>query len=549
MRRLKAEIERARAAVTRSASPTRFADAMLYFQHELVQTLADGDQSLLVNQAHITREHQARSSSSRRDLDRVRADRRTRAVRRGAAAGFAGRGARGDGRRPARAHGPSGTALQSQRSLARAGGKRSRVPIDGDLRTAHDGSEALSGRRLRGRAAAGQPSCACRDRPRRLRGLLHGPRAAATRPLRGCAPDVRRDHRSEGAGYVTIAAGLAAGEAAESAGDFPAAIGSTSASPIRRRAVTDEYSPVWAAPRSPPGIGPRPRRRSVRVYYEFPLTDAATLAGRSSRAAGSDHATGYKADLGRAQSLFGAKRYDEARAAFSAMQSAADGDDRELVNLRIAECDFYLKRHAAARDGVSRTRRASRKAEARFFYLSALRELGDGDRIRRADPRSSRISPTAPGPRKRSTISAPSTSSRTKTIGGAGVQGALRSLPERAARRARGVEVRLVTRTNRRIRRDHPRVRERGGRVPAFRLSALVSVLVRPRAREARTQHAGGVAAAARLHRLRELVLRPARRASARASRESAAQATAMSGSPRATRRRRSRSSRSRPSR
>jgi soluble lytic murein transglycosylase len=51
-----------------------------------------------------------------------------------------------------------------------------------------------------------------------------------------------------------------------------------------------------------------------------------------------------------------------------------------VVNLRIAECDFYLKRHAAARDGVTpHLERASRRAEARFFYLSALRELGNRD--------------------------------------------------------------------------------------------------------------------------------------------------------------------------
>jgi soluble lytic murein transglycosylase len=56
----------------------------------------------------------------------------------------------------------------------------------------------------------------------------------------------------------------------------------------------------------------------------------------------------------------------------------ASGDDKELVDLRVAECDFQLKRYAAARDGVlPYLERASRKAEARFFYLSSLRELGD----------------------------------------------------------------------------------------------------------------------------------------------------------------------------
>jgi soluble lytic murein transglycosylase len=48
------------------------------------------------------------------------------------------------------------------------------------------------------------------------------------------------------------------------------------------------------------------------------------------------------------------------------------------VDLRIAESDFYLKNHAAARDRLRPyTTKASRLAEARFFFLSALRELGD----------------------------------------------------------------------------------------------------------------------------------------------------------------------------
>ena len=56
------------------------------------------------------------------------------------------------------------------------------------------------------------------------------------------------------------------------------------------------------------------------------------------------------------------------------------GDDREVVDLRIAESDYFLKRYAAARDGVQPyLEQASRKAEARFFYLSALRGLGEHD--------------------------------------------------------------------------------------------------------------------------------------------------------------------------
>jgi peptidoglycan lytic transglycosylase len=111
------------------------------------------------------------------------------------------------------------------------------------------------------------------------------------------------------------------------------------------------------------------------------LTDAATTAA-SHLATLQDQIvrTGYQADLGRAAMLFGARRYAEARSAFQDIQRQAGGDDRELADLRVAESDFYLKRYEAARDGLRPyLERASRKAEAKFFYLSALRELGQHD--------------------------------------------------------------------------------------------------------------------------------------------------------------------------
>ena len=180
-------------------------------------------------------------------------------------------------------------------------------------------------------------------------------------------------------GYVTIAAGLAAGEAAEAAGDFPAATRIYERIADQKAAVSEEVLSRLGAAALAAGDRTKAAQAYVRVFYEFPLTDAAAAAGQQ-LAALQDQITrtGYKADLGRAQMLFGARRYDEARAAFAAVQPTAEGDDREVVSLRVAECDFYLKRYAAARDGtMPYLDRASRKAEARFFYLSALRELGD----------------------------------------------------------------------------------------------------------------------------------------------------------------------------
>ncbi len=107
----------------------------------------------------------------------------------------------------------------------------------------------------------------------------------------------------------------------------------------------------------------------LRIYYEFPLTDAAVAAAAELEPLRDIVVRqGYKLDLGRAVQLYAARRYSDARAAFAALQGEVSGDDRELVDLRIAESDFFLQRHAAALDGLRPwLDRGSRQAEARFF--------------------------------------------------------------------------------------------------------------------------------------------------------------------------------------
>ena len=86
----------------------------------------------------------------------------------------------------------------------------------------------------------------------------------------------------------------------------------------------------------------------------------------------------YKLELGRAERLAGSRRYAQARTAFEGLRNAAQGDDNELVSLRLAECDYFLKRPRAAREGVKPyIEHASRQAEALFFYAVSVRELGD----------------------------------------------------------------------------------------------------------------------------------------------------------------------------
>jgi soluble lytic murein transglycosylase len=182
-------------------------------------------------------------------------------------------------------------------------------------------------------------------------------------------------------GALSAAAALGRGEVAEADGDHRRAMSVYQRLADDKHTVSEEVLSRLGRAAMSAGDHKAAAAAYLRVYYEFALTDAATAAA-SHLASLQDHIVraGYEADLGRAAMLFGARRYAEARSAYQEIRTLASGDDRELAELRVAECDFHLKRFAAARDALRpHLERASRKAEARFFYLSAIRELGEHD--------------------------------------------------------------------------------------------------------------------------------------------------------------------------
>src|SRR5262249_27497360 len=70
-----------------------------------------------------------------------------------------------------------------------------------------------------------------------------------------------------------------------------------------------------------------------------------------------------------------------ARTEFDQLRFATPvGNDRELIDLRIAECDYFLKRY---RDAKAALRpyldNASRRAEGVYFYALSLRALNEVD--------------------------------------------------------------------------------------------------------------------------------------------------------------------------
>jgi soluble lytic murein transglycosylase len=120
-----------------------------------------------------------------------------------------------------------------------------------------------------------------------------------------------------------------------------------------------------------------------RVYYDFPMSvqasDAQSALERL-QTLDSRPRNMFELEMARAEKLFAARRWAQARAGFDVLRRVATGDDRDLVNLRIAECDYYLDRHRAARDTLRPYQDGgAREAEARFFYLTATRALGSHD--------------------------------------------------------------------------------------------------------------------------------------------------------------------------
>ena len=128
------------------------------------------------------------------------------------------------------------------------------------------------------------------------------------------------------------------------------------------------------------------RERAVeayrKVYYDFPLSgraaDAKTALDRLQSPIGAAAGAPVREEFARAERLFAGRRWAEAKVAFEPLVETMTGDDRELISLHLAESDFRLGRHRPARDRLKQHLDSpSIGVEARYYYLSAVRGLGD----------------------------------------------------------------------------------------------------------------------------------------------------------------------------
>jgi soluble lytic murein transglycosylase len=185
------------------------------------------------------------------------------------------------------------------------------------------------------------------------------------------------------AGYLAEALAMRRSEVAAARKDLDRAL--SLLEPLTRQKTTAPEAVLLQIGRTAESAGKTDKAIAAfrRVYFEFPLSPEAELAklelDRLEKPLTLTPER-FQLELGRAERLFGSRRYEPARDAFAALAQTASGDDKELVALRLAESDYYLRRYRASRDALRRyLDDAKREAEARFFHLTATRALGDLD--------------------------------------------------------------------------------------------------------------------------------------------------------------------------
>jgi soluble lytic murein transglycosylase len=116
----------------------------------------------------------------------------------------------------------------------------------------------------------------------------------------------------------------------------------------------------------------------ARIHYDFPASLEAPAAARALARPGVTAPPGAsRLELGRAEKLFAARRYAEARQAYEGLRQRASAEERPLVALRLAQSDFHLQRYTAARDGLRAILDGASggSIEAEYYWLGTLRGL------------------------------------------------------------------------------------------------------------------------------------------------------------------------------
>jgi soluble lytic murein transglycosylase len=180
-------------------------------------------------------------------------------------------------------------------------------------------------------------------------------------------------------GYLAEMAALREAECDEALGDQPAAVAVYEQLTQTKTLAPDEILMKLGRAAQMAGEADRARAVFERIYYEYPLSDFADEAElQLTGAQAAPRTIKFKQDLARAERLFAAKMYTPARSTFEKLRELSDGEDRNLIRLRLAQCDYFLRRYRASADALRPfVDTGSRTAEALYYYGLTQRELNN----------------------------------------------------------------------------------------------------------------------------------------------------------------------------
>jgi soluble lytic murein transglycosylase len=185
-------------------------------------------------------------------------------------------------------------------------------------------------------------------------------------------------------GFLSEAASLQLAEASSTLGDYLTAVTLYGEVLAQKPAATDDVLLRMARAASKAGDRPRALTAYESLYYDWPASEAAESAEDEMPAADmgplGPGTVRFTRELARAERLFAERRYAPAREAFERLVRSASGDAAELVALRLAESDYFLRRYQRVQEDLKPfVEGASRRAEARFFHLMTTRAVGNRD--------------------------------------------------------------------------------------------------------------------------------------------------------------------------
>ena len=186
-------------------------------------------------------------------------------------------------------------------------------------------------------------------------------------------------------GHLPEDAAIGRAQALEASVDFAGAVAVYEELLQRKLAAPHAVLSRLAAAAEAAGNVPKAIEAFRRVYFEYPLSIESSIAESALTRlnAWSEDEPQTALELKRADALFQARRWEAARTSYERASDGANGAERDRVSLRMAAADVQLKRYRQARDPLRGQTAGPYADEANFYYITALRGLGERDEYER----------------------------------------------------------------------------------------------------------------------------------------------------------------------